>query len=238
MVRFTNFTALKAAVAKAAPALSVTKTDFAEVRVTFRESAIADIFPLMTRAERIEKMESLAAYESDYDSAYETALAMAATGVKPDGVPALPPALEETVKHGLTYIDATPTWESMTMLFVALIENGDSKGRATAISEMKRLAAFADSVIAESKSDVIAEYTLRANRGQAAGAIVLRHLSDNDATPYVVHFRNDADSAHAGRPVYYYGDYCENLAGGYAAFADKIARYDPAGTLNGAESVA
>lgn len=65
----------------------------------------------------------------------------------------------------------------------------------------------------------------------AEGAIVLRRLPDNEGTPYVVHFRNNADSERAGRPAYYYGDYCATLADGWVAFAEKIRRYDPTGAL-------
>jgi len=80
-------------------------------------------------------------------------------------------------------------------------------------------------------SDVIQAYEMRGDGCQAAGAIVLRRLPDNDATPFVVHFRNDADSERMGRPCYYHGDYCANLADAWAAFGEKIRRYDPTGTL-------
>lgn len=74
-------------------------------------------------------------------------------------------------------------------------------------------------------------YRLKGDGCQAPGAIVLRHLPDNDCTPYVVHFRNDQDSERTGRPCYYFGDYCRTLADGWRAFADKVARYDPTGEL-------
>lgn len=131
----------------------------------------------------------------------------------------------------------TPTWESLIPAFVMLIENGDSKGRARAIEELNRLAKAGDHLVAESMSDVIAEYCMKADRGTAQGAIVLRRLPNNEATPFVVHFRNDADSELAGKPAYYYGDYCINIADGWQAFADKIKHYDATGALH-MESVA
>lgn len=79
--------------------------------------------------------------------------------------------------------------------------------------------------------DAIQTYEMRSDGCQAAGAIVLRRLPGNDATPYVVHFRNNADSLRTGRPCYYSGDYCANLADAWQAFGEKVSRYDPAGAL-------
>lgn len=177
----------------------------------------------------------------DSQAEIETAIA-ALNGVNPKPAPVTLATLDTSELDALPVeapaprvIDVTPTWESLIPAFVALIENGNATGRATAIHELKRLAAMGDSLVAEAKAGVIADYPMRADRGTAAGAIVLRHLPGNDATPYVVHFRNDADSERAGKPAYYYGDYCANLAEGWQAFADKIRRYDPTGAL-GAES--
>jgi hypothetical protein len=80
-------------------------------------------------------------------------------------------------------------------------------------------------------SGALASYAMRGDGIQAAGAIVLRQLPDGSGSPFVVHFRNDDDSRRIGRPAYTGGDYCETLAEAWQAFADKIRRYDPAGTL-------
>lgn len=58
-----------------------------------------------------------------------------------------------TIENKGRTIDVTPSWESMIPVLVMLIENSNAKGRATAIDELTRLARFADSVIAESKSE-------------------------------------------------------------------------------------
>ncbi|CAH0343682.1 hypothetical protein [Rhizobium sp. CECT 9324] len=47
-------------------------------------------------------------------------------------------------KEVLRTIDMTPTWEETVQMLVALIERGDAAGRATAISEMQRMARLAD----------------------------------------------------------------------------------------------
>lgn len=75
--------AVRATLAEHAPGLTIRKEDCGEYRVTFTQEAIAAAFPEMTRAERIEKAESLAAYESDITSAYETGKAMFRTGLAP-----------------------------------------------------------------------------------------------------------------------------------------------------------
>ncbi len=138
-------------------------------------------------------------------------------------------------------IDLTPTWAGMGGTFRALIENGNAEGRRTAWAEIGKALELADErnkLAAElarresaELSDVIQVYEMRGDGCQAAGAIVLRRLPDNDATPFVVHFRNDADSERTGRPCYYFGDYCANLADAWAAFGEKIRRFDPTGTL-------
>jgi hypothetical protein len=58
---------------------------------------------------------------------------------------------------GPQYIDVTPTWEQSVNIFVLLIENGDTKGRATAIAELKRMARIADAYVAEHKQPAIIE---------------------------------------------------------------------------------
>lgn len=256
--------AAKAALAARAPAMTLRKTDGGDFRVTFTQAAIAAAFPAMTRAELIEKAESLAAYESDAESALATGLAMAETGLQPlpqpgtvpdydaawskdDGWQKPAPATAEAApapeadKPGREYIDMTPTWAAMESTFRLLIENGNAEGRRTAWGEIAKALRLADErneMAAELRrretaelSDVIQAYEMRSDGVQAAGAIVLRRLPDNDATPFVVHFRNDADSERMGRPCYYSGDYCANLAEAWAAFGEKCRRYDPTGAL-------
>lgn len=76
----------------------------------------------------------------------------------------------------------------------------------------------------------IAEYAMAARGCTAAGAIVLCELPDNEATPFVVWFRNDPDSERAGRPAYYYGDYCSGREQAESAYKAKCERHDPDGT--------
>lgn len=136
------------------------------------------------------------------------------------------PALRES-------IDVTPTWAAILPMLRLAAENGNATGRGIAWEELARMADAADrwnaAAKAERPADVIAEYPLRSDGCQAAGAIVLHRAATG--SPFVVHFRNDDDSARVGRPAYYHGDYCETLADGWQAFADKIRRYDPTGAL-------
>lgn len=236
-----TLSAAKAALAERAPGITLRKAEGGDFRVTFTLDAIAAAFPGMTRPELIEKAESLAAYESDAESALATGLAMAETGLQPAPATAEAAPAPEADKPGREYIDMTPTWAAMESTFRLLIENGNAEGRRTAWGEIAKALRLADErneMAAELRrretaelSDVIQAYEMRGDGCQAAGAIVLRRLPDNDATPFVVHFRNDADSERMGRPCYYHGDYCANLADAWAAFGEKIRRYDPTGTL-------
>lgn len=66
-----------------------------------------------------------------------------------------------------------------------------------------------------------------AGRGcTAPGCVVIRSLPHNDLHPFVVHFGNHQDGG------YYFGDYCETREAAEAAYADKVRRYDPDGSLN------
>lgn len=47
------------------------------------------------------------------------------------------------------FIKLTPTWEAMTRLFIALLEDGDAEGRETARNELLRMARIADRYVAE-----------------------------------------------------------------------------------------
>lgn len=236
-----TLSAAKAALAERAPGITLRKAEGGDFRVTFTLDAIAAAFPGMTRPELIEKAESLAAYESDAESALATGLAMAETGLQPAPATAEAAPAPEADKPGREYIDMTPTWAAMESTFRLLIENGNAEGRRTAWGEIAKALRLADErneMAAELRrretaelSDVIQAYEMRSDGVQAAGAIVLRRLPDNDATPFVVHFRNDADSERMGRPCYYHGDYCANLADAWAAFGEKVRRYDPTGAL-------
>lgn len=78
-----SLSAVREALAAHAPGITIRKEDCGEYRVTFTQEAIAAAFPDMTRAERIEKAESLASYDSDICGAYETGKAMFRTGLNP-----------------------------------------------------------------------------------------------------------------------------------------------------------
>lgn len=79
-----TLTTVRAMLRNECPGIVIRKNDCGEYRVTFTLVAIRSAYPAMSRQEAIEKAESLAAYESDIESAYETALAMARVGLVPD----------------------------------------------------------------------------------------------------------------------------------------------------------
>ena len=92
------------------------------------------------RKAAIARCEDVASYETDAESAVDTARAMAAvTAPEPTPEPA-----ERTDEKGRTYIDLTPTWSGMLGTLRMLIENGDATGRKTAWAELVRMAALAD----------------------------------------------------------------------------------------------
>lgn len=78
-----SLSAVREALAAHAPGITIRKDDCGEYRVTFTQEAIAAAFPGMTRAERIEKAEALASYDSDICGAYETGKAMFRVGLVP-----------------------------------------------------------------------------------------------------------------------------------------------------------
>ena len=127
-----TLSAARAALAERAPGLTIRKTDCGEFRVTFTQAAIAAAFPAMTRAEMIEKAESLAAYETDAAAALETGLAMSAAGLSP------------AEPEAAGYVDMTPTWASMGAMFRLVIENGSPEGRESIWAEINRALALAD----------------------------------------------------------------------------------------------
>ena len=125
--------------AEKAPAITMRKNDCGEYRVTFTLDAIRSASPAMSRQELIEKAESLAAYESDIESAYETALAMNRTGLVP--APAAAPAKVETIELQMG-------WNDCLNMLLALYSDGNAKGRKYALGELRRMAALADSYVA------------------------------------------------------------------------------------------
>lgn len=46
-------------------------------------------------------------------------------------------------------VNLTPTWEAMTRLYIALLEDGDADGRQTARDELYRMARIADAYVKE-----------------------------------------------------------------------------------------
>lgn len=155
--------AVRATLAEHAPDMVIRKVDGGEFRVTFSLVAIAAAFPAMTRAELIEKAESLAAYESDIESAYETGKAMYRTGLKPEAEAAAPvdspvrvnlrrqrdamaaiADAENPATVAVKTIDCTPTWAAVLPLLRAAIENGTPEGRRIAWGELSRMAEAAD----------------------------------------------------------------------------------------------
>lgn len=134
-----TLSAARAALAERAPGLTIRKTDCGEFRVTFTQAAIAAAFPAMTRAEMIEKAESLAAYETDAAAALETGLAMSAAGLSP-----AEPEAATAEPEAAGYVDMTPTWASMGAMFRLVIENGSPEGRESIWAEINRALALAD----------------------------------------------------------------------------------------------
>lgn len=139
-----TLSAAKAALAERAPGITLRKAEGGDFRVTFTLDAIAAAFPGMTRPELIEKAESLAAYESDAESALATGLAMAETGLQPAPATAEAAPAPEADKPGREYIDMTPTWAAMESTFRLLIENGNAEGRRTAWGEIGKALRLAD----------------------------------------------------------------------------------------------
>lgn len=139
-----SLSAVREALAAHAPGITIRKEDCGEYRVTFTQEAIAAAFPGMTRAERIEKAESLASYDSDICGAYETGKAMFRTGLNPATVEPEAPAASEADKPGREYIDMTPLWAEMESTFRLLIENGNAEGRRTAWAEIGKALRLAD----------------------------------------------------------------------------------------------
>ena len=104
---------------------------FGEIRITFTVDEMMRREGIDRKA-AIARCEDVAAYESDPESAVDTARAMLA--VKP---------VAETVSAVGT-IDLTPTWSGMLSTLRMLVENGNAEGRKTAWGELARMAALAD----------------------------------------------------------------------------------------------
>lgn len=95
-----SLSAVREALAAHAPGITIRKEVCGEYRVTFTQEAIAAAFPDMTRAERIEKAEALASYDSDICAAYETGKAMFRTGLNPASTENEAPAATEAKAEG------------------------------------------------------------------------------------------------------------------------------------------
>lgn len=152
MNRAPTLAAIRAELAEKAPGIVIRKTESGEYRVTFAQVAIAAAFPAMTRAELIEKAESLAAYESDICEAYETGKAMARVGLaNTPAESALPPADHEADAGEIEPAAPAPrtiaiemSWKGAAGIIGAALENGTGEGRRAARVELARMADLAD----------------------------------------------------------------------------------------------
>lgn len=107
-------------VAAKAPLIHVTCAD-GEFRITFTQAAIRAAFPELTAAQCLDKAEWIAAYESDAESAMDTAEAMARVGLAPapaDEVTGIMGALETvaesprfTLRHRMGRVDVLESGE-------------------------------------------------------------------------------------------------------------------------------
>lgn len=95
-----SLSAVRETLRETAPGITIRKEDCGEYRVTFTQEAIAAAFPAMTRAERIEKAEALASYDSDICAVYETGKAMFRTGLNPATAENEAPAATEAKAEG------------------------------------------------------------------------------------------------------------------------------------------
>lgn len=135
-----SLSAVRETLRETAPGITIRKEDCGEYRVTFTQEAIAAAFPAMTRAERIEKAEALASYDSDICAAYETGKAMFRTGLNP--------ATVEPEAAPVRTIDMTPTWAAILPALLAAVTDGTPTGQAIARKELARMASIADSYVA------------------------------------------------------------------------------------------
>lgn len=139
-----SLSAVRETLRETAPGITIRKEDCGEYRVTFTQEAIAAAFPAMTRAERIEKAEALASYDSDICAAYETGKAMFRTGLNP--------ATVEPEAAPVRTIDMTPTWAAILPALLAAVTDGTPTGQAIARKELARMAEIADSYVAAQKA--------------------------------------------------------------------------------------
>lgn len=144
-----SLSALRSAMATAAPDM-VARCNDGEYRVTFSLVAIAAAFPDWTRAEMIDKAESVAAYETDAESALATAIAMTAIGLRPaplkltGSTATAEPAARDDGAKVVGFIDMTPTWAEMLPVMLLVMTDGNATGRASIKIELERMAALAD----------------------------------------------------------------------------------------------
>lgn len=119
-------------------------------------------------------------------------------------------------------IDITPTWENLVPAFLALIENGDAKGRETAIAEITRMAKVADMHVAASKAAEAAASNLPLGTDERFGADAYpAHL---DGTERQIIDRAIRDILAKGYCISVYGEGNLDLAKStdYAAITDAV----------------
>lgn len=137
------------------PGLTARFTD-GEFRVSIDPAAIRAAYPALTYREAIERNESLAAYETDGDSALATAKALRESwlrevaaidsdfGRAAKAELSFSPATAEPEAREVETIDMTPTWAGIAGVYVLALECGTETGRAAARTEIARMAALAD----------------------------------------------------------------------------------------------
>lgn len=147
---------VQAALRNDCPEMTIRKTDCGEYRVTFTMAAIMAAYPDMGRTDAIAKAESLAAYESDITAAYETAKAMARTGLTAQAsvdafVPMLrrdvasAPAVAPAPAPASKSVSITMGWRACLPMLLAVYTDGNVEGRKYALEELARMATIADS---------------------------------------------------------------------------------------------
>ena len=123
---------------KAIPGMTARCRD-GEWRVTFTVEAMM-ARESIDRTAAIARCEDVAAYETDAESAIDTARAMAA--------PAPAPAPVKVVG----YIDMTPTWSEILPTMLHVMEYAEPQGKEAIRGEFVRMAALADKYVAAQKA--------------------------------------------------------------------------------------
>lgn len=123
---------------------------------------------------------------------------------KTERLPAPPMEAPAAAVVSARVIDVTPTWEGLVPAFLALIENGNAEGRATAVAELTRMAKAADKANAyraqrdaESARAVAAE-KLAGDR--LASVVALQGRLGDPSEPFAAGFRAGLDYFPDDRP--------------------------------------